>query len=643
MEHQEALEFQIDPQNGFVESIKLYGTELLETGGGADEFRVNGHPFPLRLHPGGTHESGMRFRGEQWVDHLSGWSLTVNRHIGSRSYMRFPCTAVRYWIRRENADCGSLLNHGPGGPAIEAPFYADSIGVLNWNWRFWGENTRMIFSSSHSNGPCDEFGHIGHEHDTPEQCKRFMQNAWRRTYPSSMVIHGGVFYDAESGNWLAITCRRPNLGYRLNITDAGSGVSYDFLLHAPFQPGDNLRLPEIKFYYGRTRQEMEEWLGWYVTFYYQEPPEWVHRKLWGPGLAWDNKPTWLEQAAHWKKLVEEKQCNAFMQSLVTNRPICAGTLPFGYEPDPNHGTQEEFKAMCQQMRRLDVPVIIWMSHSGLCPGAPEIDNDWFIRGIDGRASAAWGCEDGGMFLCNPGHPGYIAYTKKWIHFYLVECGCKGIFFDCLSWVFPPDFRPRSFMRFPSDTNLMAIRFQDEIYRYIKECDPDAVMFGEGASLDAAVNVFMVAGNPVRGIDRMGPRDFLLSLNRTAPKKLTIDGGLFLPGSGITITDFKLFPPEENRFLLELLEHRPANAPDLKITGDATLLGDELLVFGQGTPPITASPYFPPRDSIRLPEAVELRGLFNHITLRPASDGSFSGLKPGIYRIIWRTSEKHGGR
>ena len=642
MEHQ-ALEFRVNSRSGFVESVKLYGTELLETGGAKAEFHVNNQPLPLRLHPGGTEESGIRFRGERWVDHLCGWSLTVNRHIGHRSYMKFPCTAVRYWIRRETADCASLPNHGPGGPAIEAPLFADSFGVLNWNWKFWGENTRMIFSSSHSNGPYDESGHIGHEHDTPEQCKKFMQNAWRRTYPSSMVIHGGLFYDAASGHWLAITCRRPHLGYRLNIEDAGAGVGFDFLLHAAFAPGDNLRLPEIKFYYGRTRREMEEWLGWYATFYYQEPPEWVHRRLWGQGLAWDNAPTWLEQAACWEKMVRDRQCNAFMQSLVTNRPVCAGTLPFGYEPDPNHGPQEEFKAMCRHMRALDVPVVVWMSHSGLCPGAPDIDDDWFIRGIDGRPSAAWGSEDGGMFLCNPGHPGYIAYTKKWIHFYLVECGCKGIFFDCLSWVFPPDFRPRDFMRYPADTNVMAIRFQDEMYRYIKECDPDAVMFGEGASLDAAVNVFMVAGNPVRGIDGMGPRDFLLSLNRNAPKKLTIDSGLFLPGSGIATTDTRLFSPEENRFLLELLEHRDADAPALRLTGDVTLIGEEFLVFGRSAPPVADSPYFPPRDRVVLPEAEELRGLFNGVTLHPDGNGVFSGLKPGIYRIVRHPAANHDSR
>ena len=39
----------------------------------------------------------------------------------------------------------------------------------------------------------------------------------------------------------------------------------------------------------------------------------------------------------------------------------------------------------------------------------------------------WGSEDGGMVMCNPGHPGYIAYTRKWIHFYIVECGYPSAF------------------------------------------------------------------------------------------------------------------------------------------------------------------------------------------------------------------------
>ena len=41
--------------------------------------------------------------------------------------------------------------------------------------------------------------------------------------------------------------------------------------------------------------------GWYITFYYQECPEWVYKTNWGGGLAWNNRPSWTEQAEFWEK------------------------------------------------------------------------------------------------------------------------------------------------------------------------------------------------------------------------------------------------------------------------------------------------------------------------------------------------------
>ncbi|MEI9999087.1 MAG: hypothetical protein WDO13_07905 [Verrucomicrobiota bacterium] len=248
-------------------------------------------------------------------------------------------------------------------------------------------------------------------------------------------------------------------------------MSYDYKLHTPFPLGASQQMPEIKFHFGQTHAEMMSWLADYATFYYEEPPEWTFKTVWGHGLAWTNQPTWTDQADFWDEQLEKGICNGIGYSLVTNRPVLSGTTPLGYEPDPNHGSRDEFKAMCHRMADKGVPILIWMSHTGLQPGGVEIDDDWFIRGIDGRVTASWGSIDGGMAACNPGHPGYIEYTKRWIRFYLRECRCKGIFFDCLGWTFPCDFRPRDFMRYPGDTNRMAIKFIEEIYACIKECDP----------------------------------------------------------------------------------------------------------------------------------------------------------------------------
>lgn len=295
--------FGVDEATGRVKSVSLYGEELLSPSpDGQRDLLVNGLPLKTRPHldtvRGDKAESGFRLKGEYFVDHFSGWGLVMNRHIGARDGMRFNCTGINYQIRRELADMTDLPCPGPGGPVNEAPLYVDRFGLMNWDWHFWGDDTRMIFPSSHTQGPCDEFGHIGYEHDTPARCKQFMQNVWRRTYPSTMVIHGGLFYNKKTEHWLALTCRRSHVGYQLNIDDAGDGIGYDFLLHAPFDIGDSLRMPETKIYHGRTWDEMMRWLGWYTTFYYEECPPWVFKKLWGDGLAWNNQPTWTEQADH---------------------------------------------------------------------------------------------------------------------------------------------------------------------------------------------------------------------------------------------------------------------------------------------------------------------------------------------------------
>ncbi|MCX7933939.1 MAG: hypothetical protein N3A66_01615, partial [Planctomycetota bacterium] len=262
-----------DPRTGLVRSVRLYGHELLDpTKPCAAELLVNGQPLPMRLYPPAPGDSRpleqfARFKGERFTDHLSGWGLVVARSMGSRPNLSHPAFGIHYLIRREPADMTDLPCPGPGGPVIEAPLFVDTFSLLSWHWQFGGRDTRMIFASAHSSGPYDEWGHLGYEHDTPENCKRFLRNVWRRIYPGVMVIHGGVFYHARKHHWLAITCRRPHVGYILNLENAGRGVGYDFTLHAAFNLGDALTMPEMKIFYGPDRESMWRFLAEYVTFY----------------------------------------------------------------------------------------------------------------------------------------------------------------------------------------------------------------------------------------------------------------------------------------------------------------------------------------------------------------------------------------
>ena len=632
------LQITCDEQTGLVSSVRLFGNELLDQSApSGSELLINGLPLKTRLHPreGGDErlENLARLKGEKFVDHFSGAGLVVVRSMGDRPNVKHRCVGVHYLIRRELADADDLPCPGPGGPVVEAPLYVDTFSLLNWNWQFWGGDTRMIFASAHSTGPTDEFGHCGYENDTPEKCKEFMQNVWRRLYPGEMVIHGGVFYNAKTGHWLAITCRRPHVGYILNLESAGRGVAYDFTLHSQFGIGESLQMPEIKLYYGETHEEMMAFMADYTTFYYQEPPEWVFKTLWDEGLAWNNQPTWSEQADYWEKRLDSGELTGIGYSLVTNRPVMSGTTPIGYEPDPNHGTIEEFRQMCRRIADRDVPLLIWMSHSGLLPGGKGLDDDWFIRGIDGRVHATWGSVDGGMAACNPGHPGYIEYTKRWIRFYLNECGCKGIFLDCLGWAFPPDFRPRDFMRYPGDTNLMTIRFMEETHACVKECDPEAIMLGEGTTLDAPVDIFSVNSNPVRTIDGLGPRDFLLQLGRQAPKRIVIDQApRFCPATGMT-TALRDAPgaAAKNKYLAELLKEKGGRDAFIHVPGDLSIMESEslLVVPEREGEPICSSFTLPGEWGA----IMKLEEQTDGTEVTREADGFFSEVLPGIYRMV----------
>lgn len=636
-EENHGLEVVTDDATGQVASVKLYGEELLDTAAPCEsELWVNGHPLKLRPHKD-PHQADVpaHLKGEYYVEHFAGWGLVVARQMGERPYMKHRCFGVQTLIRRELCD-HTFINSGPGGPVVEAPLWVDTFSVLNWNWKFWGDDTRMIFPSSHTQGPADEHGHIGYEHDTPEACKAFMQNTWRRVYPGVMAIHGGLFYNAKTEHWLAITCRRPNVGYTLNINRAGRGVGYDFTLHSHFNLGDSLNMPEIKIYFGQTREEMMKWMADYITFYYEEPPAWTFKTAWRSGLAWDNKPTWKEQGEAWENGLATGAYNGISYSLVTNRPIQSGTTPLGYEPDPNHGTKQEFKEMCRRITDKGTPLLIWMSHTGLQPGGVDIDDDWFIRGIDGRSTASWGTVDGGMSACNPGHPGYIEYTKKWIRFYMQECGAKGIFFDCLGWTFPPDFTPRTFMRYPGDTNRMAIRFIEEMYACVKECDPEGILLGEGTTLDAPCNIFSIAGNPVRAIDGMGPRDFFLQLNQYASKRMVVDqGGTYFPSSGMSVVRVAKGQQDRNKFFTDLLREKGARDAFVHLPGDISLLDDLLFVALQGeAPPHTERHASKRRTLLPAPwqDVTRLTELFEDRIVERDAAGDFVNVPPGIYRM-----------
>ena len=211
------MDFKIEyKETGEIASVKLYDKELLADT--KNEVYIN--KIPLKVRKVREESDFVTMKGEHFVDQFTGWALEISRQQGMRDNAKHRCFGINYWVKRVKAN-NTYPDSGPGDNVIEAPLYADYFSLLNLNWKFWGDDTRMVFSSAHAMGPTHEFGHCGYENDTPKNCKKYMQNLWRRVYPSTMLIHGGLFYNQKTEEWIAITCRKAGMGYILNIKDAG--------------------------------------------------------------------------------------------------------------------------------------------------------------------------------------------------------------------------------------------------------------------------------------------------------------------------------------------------------------------------------------------------------------------------------------
>jgi hypothetical protein len=53
--------------------------------------------------------------------------------------------------------------------------------------------------------------------------------------------------------------------------------------------------------------------------------------------------------------------------------------------------------------------------------------------------------------------------------------------------------------------------------YFKELDPEAILPGEGTSIEFPTHIFPINANPRRAVDGLGPLDWFLQLNKWSPK------------------------------------------------------------------------------------------------------------------------------
>lgn len=646
------LQVLADADSGGVVSLKLFGQELLaDSDGRRSEFAVNGRPLPVRsqaserrrLLGNGAGELDAKtlganpntLYGEGFINQMTGWGLRLTRLIRSSPHLRQ--LHVAYHVHREPCQMTCLVN-GPGDTPIEARLLVDTFTVPCWNWRFWGDDTRMLYLNHHSTGPQGPGGHCGYDRGPVPMVKGMLENVWRRSYPGVLGLNGAVWYSEKTGQWLASSCRRPQVGYHLDLESSGDGLGYSFTLHEEFRPGQSLLLPEIVFRWGDSLAEMEQYLRDYTTTYKDPMPAWNGHATWCGLNLWKAHTSWDEFWGKAERLVDSGVCNAVGPYNMVHHWSRAfgGTSPMGYEPDPMMGRRDAFERGARKLQERGVPLGTWFSHSGLAPGR-DIDEDWFIRGVDGNYAPSWGSHGKPALVhINPGHPGYIAYTKTWLKYY-VDLGFRWLFFDCGGWPMPADYTPRDFMRFPGDTGLMSVRFFDEIGAWLHDYCPEAILSLEGAASDLRCHVWSIHSNPVNSPDGLGPRDKLLSWNR-------------LPGQFIAIDQAPPYCPASGRCSLpeppaglgheayfdwlcnsEMAKQVCAFVQEHSIYEAVHLPGDYSVLAGH-----VFFPAYSRLEKLVLPEEFACRALAHPVTgeiIQPDAEGAFVAPEPGMYRLL----------
>ncbi len=112
--------------------------------------------------------------------------------------------------------------------------------------------------------------------------------------------------------------------------------------------------------------------------------------------------------------------------------------------------------------------------------------------------------------------------------------------------------------------------------YFKELDPEAILPGEGTSIEFPTHIFPINANPRRAVDGLGPLDWFLQLNKWSPKTIVIDQGPNLfPASGMPHVVEKPRFAARNRLLTQLVRERGGRASFILLPGDLSVL-DELL-------------------------------------------------------------------
>ena len=659
----DAIRIVADTVTGGVVSFQLYGEELLVQNARSSDLALNGVSLDLRVTPHTwTNLDGYPSAGDpvnemhaaQFISHYTGYALDVTRSLRA---VRPEQVSLTYTVQRTKIrrlpECP-----GPGWGAIEAPLAVTSMTMPCWPWKFFGEKTHMIALSTGSSGPGN---HLGYENGPVTNVKATIDTWFRRQYSGVMGFPGALFYDPQSGHWLAISCRRPQIAYNLNHQAAAQGVAFDFLPMGELKMQQTVQLPLVMFHAGRTRAEMDRFLATFMSQYYEEPADWFSRTTWFEMAAG------AETFASWKhmhqaalRLTGNGGVSGLFFTLHARNLAFGGTSPNSSGPCEELGSRADFEAMIRDLKERGVRTMVWMSSCGLNPQG-DADPDWFLRGVDGDWLTSWGLpHQPHIVYINHLHPGYQSYVKRWLEYYLGELGIDSVFFDCAGFSYPCDFAPRTFMRYPSDVMLGNVRFFDFVRDTVRRIRPDAVVMTEGHGFDAFANVTSLNNVPAQA-DGLGQRDRVLAFRHQGGKRFCVRSGMEADlGSGYVMIEphanYAIAPDNSGLDLAEyarigndpfnvlltklLREHGSHAAVNLPCGGGVSLLGRYLVVPQPRKDSVAPAALVPVARGERLVEGVritppaDVRRIRNLITGQTveSDNGAFVFHDRGIYEL-----------
>ena len=653
-----------DEKSGCISSFKLYGRELLDVGRPGAELHVNQLPLELRVaRHTWTHiddypqcQAGPavnEMHACRFLSHYTGWGIDVTRSIRAVGEARVNlCYTVQRTKVRTLYDVP-----GPGWGAIEAPLTIESVTAGVLNWRLFGEDTRMLQFASGSAGPAQ---HVGYSFGPVEQVKAECNTWFRRQYCGVLGFPGCIFSDARTGHWLAVMCSRPAIAYNLNHEAAGAGTAFDFLPVGELRMHASVVLPNITFRAGRTEESMRRFLAGHISAWIEEPASWFAKTTWyNMGCTAEAFASWADMRDAAVALTENGACSG-LELIFPQRNLAFGGLSCNsIAPTEDLGSRADFERAVRDLKARGLRLLVWLPTAGMGMDR-DADPDWFLRGTDGDTLPTWGLPHVPHILgINWHHPGFQAYYKRWLDYYVGKLGFDGVLLDCAGFSFPFDYTPRPFMRYASDPMLSQIVARELIRSHLDTLNPDAVMVLEGACLEAPGNVILMGCN-TPSADGLGARDLLLKAREWGGKRIYVNSGIeadlaagmpaIVPGGndaehgqgGANWRESYARAGQDpfNRLLTSMVSEKGTGAATsagfgISVLGDIVVVPEPRI---QGLPAAALVPPAPGRPDqqgirVQLPgNPVALRSLLSERTLVPDDDGYFHFHERDIYQM-----------